>query len=86
MRACKRSAIKELFAAQSFDSEELFESTSGGAFRALASHVIGWGGFVCGVVWDEGMRTAHVLADDAATVRRMSESKYVQSLIGKDVL
>lgn len=85
MRACKRSAIKESFAAQSFDSEELLESTSGGAFRALASHVLGRGGLVCGVVWDEEMRAVHVLADDIATVRRMSGSKYVQSLIGEGV-
>lgn len=85
MHACKRSAIKESFAAQSLDSEELLESTSGGAFRALASHVIGRGGLVCGVVWDEEMRAVHVLADDMATVRRMSGSKYVQSLMGEDV-
>ena len=83
--ACKRFAIKESFAAQSFDSEELLESTSGGVFLALASHVIGRGGLVCGVVWDEEMRAVHVLADDMATVLRMSGSKYVQSLIREGV-
>lgn len=85
MRVCKRSAIKESFAAQSSDAEELLESTSGGAFRALASHVVGRGGLVCGVIWDQEMRAVHTLTDDMATVRRMSGSKYVQSLIGEGV-
>lgn len=85
VQACERSAPGKTFAAQSTDAEELLESTSGGAFRAIASNVIGSGGLVCGVVWDEEMRAVHALTNNLGVVRRMSGSKYVQSLIGEDV-
>lgn len=85
VQTCERSALESAFAAQSVDVGELLESTSGGAFRALASSVVRHGGLVCGVVWDEEMRAVHALTDNLGTVRRMSGSKYVQSLIGEDV-
>ena len=85
VQTCERSALESAFAAQSVDVGELLESTSGGAFRALASSVIRHGGLVCGVVWDEEMRAVHALTDNLEMVRRMSGSKYVQSLIGEDV-
>ena len=85
MQTCERSALESAFAAQSVDVGELLESTSGGAFRALASSVVRHGGLVCGVVWDEEMRAVHSLTDSMETIRRMSGSKYVQSLIEESV-
>lgn len=85
VQTCKRFALGSAFAAQSVDVGELLESTSGGAFRALASCVIRHGGLVCGVVWDEEMRAVHYLTDNMETIRRMSGSKYVQGLIGESV-
>ena len=82
IRACRRSAIKESFVAQTFESGELFEPTSGGVFRTLASHVIGQGALVRGVVWDEEMSAVYVLAGDTAMVQRVLGLRYVQSLIG----
>ena len=56
------------------------ESTSGGAFTALASEVIGRGGIVYGAAFDEGCkRVRHVAAESLEELAPIRKSKYVWS-------
>lgn len=56
------------------------ESSSGGAFTALAEVVLARGGMVCGAELDlAGRRVRHRCVTDAAGLARLRKSKYVQS-------
>lgn len=61
------------------NADELLNSSSGGAFIALANAVIKDGGYVCGCVFDEKLKAIHILSADRDTVKKMQGSKYVQS-------
>lgn len=64
------------------NSEELMNSSSGGAFIAFADAVLNDGGFVCGCIFDENLQAVHVLSSEIDTVKKMQGSKYVQSIVG----
>lgn len=66
----------KFFALRCDDMELLYNSTSGGAFSLLAQEVIGQGGLVCGVCFDEKFHVAHMLSEEIGSMRK---SKYVQS-------
>ena len=55
------------------------QSTSGGAFTALAQYVLGQNGIVCGVVLDKNQKVVHTFAENEAELAGMRRSKYVQS-------
>ncbi len=61
------------------NSEELLNSSSGGAFIALANRIIKDGGFVCGCIFNEELKAIHILSSNSAAVKKMQGSKYVQS-------
>lgn len=54
-------------------------SSSGGAFSALADKVIKEGGIVYGAAWDNAMRLKHIGVDDINGLESLRRSKYVQS-------
>jgi len=58
------------------------ESTSGGAFTALAEYVLELGGLVFGAALTEGLIVRHVAAETEEDLSRFRNSKYVQSEIG----
>lgn len=59
------------------------ESSSGAFFPSLANKILNEGGYICGCILDTAdMKVKHVVTNDVATVRRMSDSKYVQSSMG----
>ena len=64
---------------QSKNAEELFESSSGGAFRLVADSVIQQGGAVVGCVWNEKMEPVLTIADSLDGLRPMQGSKYLSS-------
>ena len=64
------------------NSEELLNSSSGGAFIALANRIIKDGGFVCGCIFNEELKAIHILSSNSAAVKKMQGSKYVQSDLG----
>ena len=58
------------------------ESTSGGAFTAIAAQVIREGGVVYGAAYDEDLQVIHMRADSIEDLRKFRNSKYVQSNLG----
>lgn len=64
------------------DSKILHESTSGGAFTAIASWVIEQGGIVFGAGYDENLQVVHQYTEAVEGLGKFRNSKYVQSLIG----
>lgn len=61
------------------DKQILKNSSSGGAFWALAQWVIAQGGVVVGAAYSEHMQVNHEVASSLSEARRFRGSKYVQS-------
>lgn len=59
------------------------QSTSGGAFTVIATHVIQSGGVVFGAAYDKEFTVRHMWADTVEALAKFRTSKYVQSCIGK---
>lgn len=68
-----------LFAARHKDNKILMNSSSGGAFSAIASTVIQKGGVICGVEYSPFMEVRHAFAESLEECQRFRGSKYVQS-------
>ena len=67
------------------DHEILENCASGGAAFGMSSYILKKGGWVCGCVLDENMLPIHILTEKYDDLKKMRGSKYVQSMIGKDV-
>lgn len=76
-----RNPVK-IYAAWSMDEEVRFHSTSGGIFSELALSVIEDGGVICGASYDESYSVKHILIDNETGLKRIRQSKYVQSDMG----
>lgn len=59
-----------------------YQSTSGGAFTAIAEEIINRGGVVFGVAMTGDLKVKHVCAKNIDYLARFRNSKYVQSEIG----
>lgn len=57
------------------------ESTSGGAFTAIASAIIDRGGVVFGAAFNDEMKVVHCYVDNVQALKKFRNSKYVQSEI-----
>ncbi len=77
----ERTAVQHAYVMQHRDKELRVASSSGGAFSALANYVIGHGGTVYGVVFDDCMNVVHSRATNQEELALMRGSKYVQSKI-----
>jgi len=73
---------QKAFLAQHRDEEILQQSTSGGAFSAIAKWVIDKGGVVYGAAFNEQMEVTHRMVEKVEDLKLFRNSKYVQSLIG----
>lgn len=58
------------------------ESTSGGAFTAIAQTIIQRGGTVFGAVFNADMKVVHCFVENEEDLQKFRNSKYVQSEIG----
>ncbi len=74
-----KSTVLRYCASRIKNQDVLMSSSSGGAFSALASVVIGKGGVVCGAVYGGQQPVSHVFAETMEELARMRGSKYVQS-------
>lgn len=61
------------------DQEKLMQSSSGGAFFAIASYVLENGGVVFGCELNQNLEAVHICIRDAKVLSRLHGSKYVQS-------
>lgn len=91
--ACERSCpilnpIKEMpvsqnaFLVQHRDENIRLDSSSGGAFTAIASYVLSKGGVVFGAAYDEYFQVRHCYVENTAKLWKFRNSKYVQSDVG----
>lgn len=70
------------FIIQHKDDAIRYQSTSGGAFTAIAEEIIKLGGVVFGAVMTEDMKVKHISIDRVESLALFRNSKYVQSEIG----
>ena len=70
------------FLLQHKDAQILKESTSGGAFTAIATWVIKHGGIVFGAAYDKDFQVTHQCVEKVEDLRIFRNSKYVQSNMG----
>lgn len=67
---------------QNKDAKVLAESTSGGAYTAIAKYVLKQGGVVFGAALNEHNEARHIYIESEDELWKFRNSKYVQSLIG----
>lgn len=70
------------YAAIHNEERVLKNSSSGGAFRALAEPVLDRGGVVYGAGYTDGVRTVRICSSEQVSLERLQKSKYVESLVG----
>lgn len=68
---------------QNLDENVRYESTSGGAFTAIASLIIDRKGVVFGAAYDDDFNVYHTYVEDYDGLKRFRNSKYVQSDLGE---
>ena len=82
----KKESLSEnhpiVYAAWNRNEKIRMESSSGGAFSALAETVLEMGGVVCGAAYAKDMSVSHICVDQISDLSRLRLSKYVQSYIG----
>lgn len=76
------SATPQVYACWNKDEAVRFQSASGGAFSALAGHVLDNGGVAFGAAFDADMRLKHIAVHRIEELGRLRSSKYVQSDVG----
>ena len=74
---------QKAFLIRNMDEQILKESTSGGAFTAIAKEIIDAGGVVFGAAFDEQFEVRHTFVEKYEDLRIFRNSKYVQSCIGE---
>jgi coenzyme F420-reducing hydrogenase beta subunit len=80
----RKNGVKEIenqkfYAVRHKDKDILMNSSSGGAFSAIAQAVLDQGGIVYGAAYDENMVVRHVAIDKPEDLWKLRGSKYVQS-------
>lgn len=74
---------QEGYLIQNKDEKVRKESTSGGAFSAIAKYVLDRKGVVFGVQYDDNLNVVHSYIENELDLRLYRNSKYVQSKIGE---
>jgi NAD-dependent dihydropyrimidine dehydrogenase PreA subunit len=77
-----KSEDPKAFIVQNKDDEIRRQSTSGGAFTAIAKSVLVNHGVVFGAAIDDQYKVSHILVDNEVDLKKLRSSKYVQSWIG----
>lgn len=79
------SVEPEVFVVQHKDNKIRYQSTSGGAFTAIAEEIIRRGGVVFGATMTKDIAIRHDYVLDMEGLAKFRNSKYVQSEIGKQL-
>jgi len=84
---CGKQDSNDKVTAQAFavilkDENSIYNSTSGGAFSALAENVLIKGGIVFGASFDKNFNVKHTYVTSMIDLPKLKKSKYVQSEIG----
>ena len=74
---------QKAFLVQHRDDAVRLDSSSGGAFTAIASVVIKKGGVVFGAAYDDSFHVRHTYVETIDDLKKFRNSKYVQSIMGE---
>ena len=74
---------QKAFLIRNLDEKILKESTSGGAFTAIAKEILKVGGVVFGAAFDNQFEVRHTYVEKYEDLKIFRNSKYVQSYIGE---
>ena len=77
----KGNAPLRCYGAKTKDEKVRFDSTSGGFFTELALEWLADEGFCCGAVYDDNNNVVHYIGNTLDDIKRLRQSKYVQSNI-----
>lgn len=83
-KSIENFASPHVYAAWHIDEDIRKESSSGGAFSALAMAILQNGGCVAGAAYDENMMVNHILIDKIEQLPLLRGSKYVQCSINNN--
>lgn len=75
----KKVNYPKSYAAQLKDASDLMQSQSGGAFDAIASEILKYGGIVYGASFKKDLSVSHQRIEDPKDLIKLKGSKYVQS-------
>ena len=75
--------IYESYALKLKDCEEIYNSSSGGAFYAVAKACLSKGGIVWGASFEKDFSVKHTYIESISDIERLRKSKYVQSDISE---
>ena len=78
-RKQERKVEQQAFIVQNTDEKTRLQSTSGGAFSAIAEEALRRGGVVYGAAYDPAFQVVHLEAESADDLWKFRNSKYVQS-------
>lgn len=76
----------KVYAAWTKNDSIRFNSTSGGIFSELAYAILDEAGYICGAIYDDNNNVCHALGNTIEDVKKMRQSKYVQSDIGNALI
>lgn len=79
---CETPALSNAYLVQHKDKKIRHQSTSGGAFTAIAQVVLRKGGVVFGASMLDDYTVQHIFVSDVDDLAKFRNSKYVQSIIG----
>lgn len=82
----KGSTTINSYAGNLMNQQEIYNSTSGGAFFALANKIIDNNGVVFGAAYDKDLKVKHMPATTIVELNKLRKSKYVQSEIGNSYI
>ena len=74
--------VQDAYVLNNNDLEIRKDSTSGGAFTAIAKFVLDKKGYVFGAAFDEKYKVQHICIDNVVDLYKIRGSKYVQSYLG----
>lgn len=80
--AANETFVQKAFVVQNKDEKVLRESTSGGAFSAIAKWILDQGGVVFGVHLNDKFEAEHSFVEKYENLAQFRNSKYVQSSVG----
>ena len=72
-------AEPKCFAANHKNLEIRFDSTSGGAFSAMAEEIYRKKGYVGGAIYNDDFSASHFISDNKEDLKKLRSSKYLQS-------
>lgn len=82
----RTNSFRNIYALRSKSDNILFNSSSGGFFYTIATHILKNGGVVVGAAYDERFNVRHTIAYTTQQLTSLMGSKYVQSEIRETYL